>query len=38
MSNIPADLKYAVEIRAGHSLDSPIISNALNIGDPIVRE
>lgn len=31
-----AALKYNVEIRAGHNIDSPTLSNALNIGDPIV--
>lgn len=30
------DLQYSVEIRGGHSLNSPSISNALNIGDSIV--
>ncbi|KAI6237788.1 Zona pellucida domain-containing protein [Aphelenchoides besseyi] len=28
-------LKYNVEIHAGHSVDSPTLTNALNIGDPI---
>lgn len=32
------DLQYTVEIRGGHSLSSPSVSNALNIGDPIVRK
>jgi hypothetical protein len=32
-----AALKYNVEIRAGHNIDAPTLSNALNIGDPIVN-
>lgn len=31
-----SSLKYAVEIRNGHTLDSPPLSSALNIGDRIV--
>uniref|UniRef100_A0A914BUX5 ZP domain-containing protein n=1 Tax=Acrobeloides nanus TaxID=290746 RepID=A0A914BUX5_9BILA len=30
-----ADLKYHVEIRAGHDTDSPVLTAPLNIGDPI---
>lgn len=32
------DLQYNVEIRSGHLLNSPSITNALNIGDPIVSK
>lgn len=31
-----SNLKYAVEIRNGHSVDSLPLSSALNIGDKIV--
>lgn len=31
-----ADLRYHVEIKAGHDLDAPVLTAPLNIGDPIV--
>lgn len=32
-----SNLKYAVEIRNGHSIDSPLLTDALNIGNNIVN-